>query len=65
MIISVRQIIYVLIFLYTQKDIQTQLIKVLLCKSKQKKRLRDANSIMNDIEKNKGSLMKPEETKII
>ena len=65
MIISVRQIIYVLIFLYTQKDIQTQLIKALLCKSKQKKRLRDANSIMNDIEKNKGSLMKPEETKII
>ena len=64
-IISVRQVIYVLIFLYTHKDIQTQLIKVLLCKNKQKKRYRDSKSIMNDIEKNKGLLMKPEEPKII
>jgi hypothetical protein len=64
-IISVRQVIYVLIFLYTHKDIQTQLIKVLLCKNKQKKRYRDDKSIMNDIEKNKGLLMKPEEPKII
>jgi hypothetical protein len=51
-LISVRQIIYASIFLYTQKDIRYQFFKYILCKNKnQKIRLRTTTGIINDIRK--------------
>ena len=51
-LISVRQIIYASIFLYTQKDIQYQFIKFILCKNRnQRLRLRTTTGIINDIRK--------------
>lgn len=61
LLISSRQVIYTLIFLYTQKDIQYQFIKFILCKKK-KKKLRNVKGIIDDIQK--GGEMLPNEGKI-
>ena len=53
-IISIRLIVYVIVFVYTQKDIKYQLIKFFLCQPA-KKKFRSASAIMNDIEKEDGS----------
>jgi hypothetical protein len=53
-IISIRLIVYVIVFIYTQKDIKYQLIKFLLCQPA-KKKIRTASAIMNEIEKEEGS----------
>ena len=51
-LISVRQIIYVSIFLYTQKDIQYQFMKIIFCKHRNRKiNLRTTTGLMNDIKK--------------
>ena len=51
-LISVRQIIYSSIFLYTQKDIQYQFMKFIFCKSRnQKMRLRTTSGLISDIRK--------------
>ena len=60
-LISIRQSIYAIIFLYTQKDLQNQFIKTFLCKKK--KKLRKTVGIMNDIEK--GGKISPDNDKII
>ena len=65
LIISVRQIIYTLIFLYTQKDIQYQFLKVVLCKNRRRTKLRNTTYIINEVKKNKGNLMLPDEQKIM
>jgi len=53
-IISIRLIVYVIVFIYTQKDIKYQLIKFFLCQPA-KKKYRTASAIINDIEKEEGS----------
>lgn len=52
--ISVRQSLYGIIFLYTQKDIRAQFIKTLLCKDRKKGRR--TFGIINDI-KSEGKIM--------
>ena len=61
-LISIRQSIYAIIFLYTQKDIQNQLIKTLLCKKKKKMRI--ARGIINDIKSGAGGNLLPDDEKI-
>jgi len=63
-LISVRQIIYASIFLYTQKDIRYQFFKYILCKNKnQKARLRTTTGLINDI-RNEGTML-PDVEKIM
>ena len=59
-LISIRQSIYAIIFLYTQKDLQNQFIKTFLCK---KKKIKKAVGIINEI--NKGDKINLENDKII
>ena len=59
--ISIRQSLYGIIFLYTQKDIRAQFIKTLLCKDK-KRGGRRTVGIINEI-KSEGKIM-PDEEKI-
>ena len=63
-LISVRQIIYFSFFLYTQKDIQYQFMKFILCKSRnQRLKLRTTSGLINDIRK-EGTML-PDVEKII
>ena len=63
LLISVRQIIYVIVFLATQKDIYRKLIEFIFCKSHKKKRKIDVAAIhdsINEIER--GSNLVPEDS---
>ena len=61
LLISIRQSIYAIIFLYTQKDLQNQFIKTFLCKKK--KIMRKTIGIINDIQK--GGKLEPDNDKIL
>lgn len=63
-LISIRQIIYASIFLYTQKDIQYQFMKFIFCKSRsQKMKFRTTSGLINDIRKD--GTMLPDVEKIM
>ena len=60
-LISIRQSIYAIIFVYTQKDLQNQFIKTFLCKKK--KKLRKTTGIINEIQG--GGKIIPDNEKVI